>query len=151
MLCLQLLPGEYLTIGDNVVLQYDCTSGERCKLIVNAPREIPVVRGAVRERNGKPRPDCVFENLYSQPLDTVWAGLFPPGLRRFPLPGENAAVVALPACGKSPCLTKKSLAHPVSPGYEYRFLGCRYGRSLLFWGKFDRRNLQQFLKSNSCR
>jgi len=26
MLSLTLLPGEYLTIGDNVVLQYDCTT-----------------------------------------------------------------------------------------------------------------------------
>lgn len=61
MLCLQLQPGEYLTIGENVVLQYDCTSGERCKLVINAPREISVVRGAVLERNGEARPDCVFE------------------------------------------------------------------------------------------
>ncbi len=30
-----------------------------------------------------------------------------------------------PACKKSPCLTKKSLAHPASPGYEYRFLLSR--------------------------
>ncbi len=72
MLCLQLLPGEYLTIGDNVVLQYDCTSGERCKLIVNAPREIPVVRGAVRERNGEPRPDCVFEKTSFPRRSVPW-------------------------------------------------------------------------------
>ncbi len=26
-----------------------------------------------------------------------------------------------PACEKSPCLTKKFLTHPASPGYEYRF------------------------------
>ncbi len=61
MLCLRLLPGEYLTIGEDVVLQYDHTSGERCKLVISAPRDVTVLRGAVRERIGKDRPDCVFE------------------------------------------------------------------------------------------
>jgi len=72
VLCLQLLPGEYLTIGDNVVVQYDCTSGERCRLIVNAPREIPVLRGAVRERGGEPRPDCVFEKTHWVKRTVPW-------------------------------------------------------------------------------
>ncbi len=61
MLCLSLLPGEYLTIGDNVVLQYDRTTGERCRIVVHAPREIPIVRGKVLEREGAERPDCVFD------------------------------------------------------------------------------------------
>jgi len=61
MLCLSLLPGEYLTIGEDIVLQYEQTAGERCKLVIQAPREIPVVRGEVRERSGEKRPDCVFE------------------------------------------------------------------------------------------
>ncbi len=61
MLCLSLVPGEYLTIGEEVVLQYDCTTGERCRLVINAPREVVVLRGAVRERSGKDRPDCVFK------------------------------------------------------------------------------------------
>ncbi len=72
MLCLRLLPGEYLTIGDDVVLQYDCTSGERCKLIINAPREIPVLRGTVRERNGEKRPDCVFEKTHWVKRTVPW-------------------------------------------------------------------------------
>ncbi len=61
MLCLSLLPGEYITIGDNVVLQYDCTVGERCRVVVNAPKEITVLRGKVFERSGKERPECVFD------------------------------------------------------------------------------------------
>ncbi len=61
MLCLSLLPGEYVTIGDNIVLQYDCTEGDRCRMTVNAPREIPVLRGSVHERRGGERPDCVFD------------------------------------------------------------------------------------------
>ncbi len=72
MLCLQLLPGEYLTIGENVVLQYDCTTGERCKLVINAPREIPVLRGAVRERRGKGRPECVFEKTHWVKRTVPW-------------------------------------------------------------------------------
>jgi len=61
MLCLSLLPGDYVTIGENVVLQYDRTVGERCKIAVKAPREVPILRGKVLERDGLERPDCVFD------------------------------------------------------------------------------------------
>ena len=61
MLCLNLSPGEYLTIGESVVVQLDRISGDRCKLIIQAPREISVLRGKVLERNGGQRPDCVFD------------------------------------------------------------------------------------------
>ena len=52
MLCLNLSPGEYMTIGENVVVQLDRISGDRCKLVVEAPREIPILRGEVLERQG---------------------------------------------------------------------------------------------------
>jgi len=61
MLCLSLLPGEYVTIGKDVVLQYDRTVGERCRMVVNAPKEVPILRGKVLERGGGERPDCVFD------------------------------------------------------------------------------------------
>ena len=61
MLCLALTPGEYLTIGDNVVVQLDALSGDRCKLVINAPREVPILRGTLLERTGGKRPDCVFD------------------------------------------------------------------------------------------
>ena len=61
MLCLNLSQGEYLTIGENIVVQLDRVSGDSCKLMVQAPREVPVLRGAVLERNGGQRPDCVFD------------------------------------------------------------------------------------------
>lgn len=61
MLCLNLSPGEYLTIGENVVVQMDRISGDRCKLLIQAPREISVLRGSVLERNGGRCPDCVFD------------------------------------------------------------------------------------------
>jgi len=72
MLCLQLSPGEYLTIGDDVVLQYDCTSGDRCKLVFSAPREISILRGKVLERNGVKRPDCVFEKTDWYRREVPW-------------------------------------------------------------------------------
>ena len=40
MLCITLLPGEYVTI--------------------DAPREVPILRGEVLERNGGKRPSCVY-------------------------------------------------------------------------------------------
>ncbi len=61
MLSLTLSPGEYVTIGDNVILQFDCTVGERCKLAFQAPREVAILRGEVLERGGAARPDCVFD------------------------------------------------------------------------------------------
>ena len=61
MLCLSLAPGEYITIGDDVVVQLDGIAGDRSRLVVHAPREIPILRGSVLERNGGKRPDCVFD------------------------------------------------------------------------------------------
>jgi len=61
MLCLNLTPGEYMTIGENVVVQLDRISGDRCKLVVQAPREISILRGEVLERTGGQRPSCVFD------------------------------------------------------------------------------------------
>lgn len=73
MLCLSLVPGEYLTIGEQVVLQYDCVSGDRCKLLIDAPREIPVLRGAIRERTGAPRPQCLFDQPRRRRKEILWS------------------------------------------------------------------------------
>ena len=56
MLCLNLNVGEYLTIGEDVVVQLDRITGDRCKLVVEAPREVPILRGEVLERYGGKRP-----------------------------------------------------------------------------------------------
>ena len=61
MLCLTLNQGEYMTINSDLVIQLDRITGDRCKLVIEAPREIPVVRGKVLEREGGERPDCVFD------------------------------------------------------------------------------------------
>lgn len=61
MLVLQLRTGEYMTIGDDVVVQVNDVSGDRCKLMIQAPREIPVIRGELLERAGADRPEGVAE------------------------------------------------------------------------------------------
>ncbi len=72
MLCLSLLPGEYVTIGENVVFQYDRTVGERCRFVVNAPKEIRILRGKVLERNGLERPGCVFDTPRWYKREVPW-------------------------------------------------------------------------------
>ena len=71
MLMLQLRTGEYITISDNVVVQVSEISGERCKLMIEAPREIPVVRGELLERAGQERPECVLETHRRQRPDQL--------------------------------------------------------------------------------
>lgn len=61
MLCLNLNQGEYLTIGEDIVVQLNGISGDRCALMIQAPKEIPVLRGEVLERTGGQRPSCVFD------------------------------------------------------------------------------------------
>ncbi len=59
MLCITMTPGGYFTVGRDTVVQFDRLSGERVHLIVNAPREVPILRGEVLERQGGCRPACV--------------------------------------------------------------------------------------------
>ena len=60
MLFLQLKDKEYLTIGDDIVIQVFTNSTIRVS--VQAPRELAVLRGEVLERNGGKRPDCVYQD-----------------------------------------------------------------------------------------
>ena len=64
MLSLQLRTGDYLTIGDKIVVQLRQISGDRCKVMVQAPKEIPVLRGELLERAGGERPECVADGPY---------------------------------------------------------------------------------------
>ena len=59
MLNLSLLPEEYLTINGNIVVQVSRVSGDRAYLSIDAPREVPIVRGTVLEREGGERPACL--------------------------------------------------------------------------------------------
>lgn len=57
MLKLSLAQGEYLTIGEDIVVQLYRSEGGRAYLAVRAPREVPVLRGTVSERSGAARPE----------------------------------------------------------------------------------------------
>ena len=59
MLSLQLNDGEYLTIGEDIVIQVFTNSAIR--VAVKAPREMAILRGEVRERGGKPCPQCLTD------------------------------------------------------------------------------------------
>ena len=60
MLCISMRAGDYFTVGSSTVVQFDRLTGDRVHLIINAPREVPILRGEVLERNGGQRPGCVM-------------------------------------------------------------------------------------------
>ncbi len=57
MLFLQMKDGDYLTIGENIVVQVFPDSASRVRVAVKAPKDMIILRGEVRERNGAERPD----------------------------------------------------------------------------------------------
>lgn len=59
MLCITMRRGEYFTVGSDTVVLFDQLSGERAHLTIHAPREVPIVRGEVLERQGRQRPACL--------------------------------------------------------------------------------------------
>lgn len=59
MLKLTLRSGEYLTINGNIVVQFACVSAGYADVAIHAPREIPILRGTVLEREGGERPACL--------------------------------------------------------------------------------------------
>ena len=61
-----------MTIGGDVVVQLDRISGNRCKLMVQAPRDMTVLRGEVLERGGGQRPDCVLDGPVRHRQEVLW-------------------------------------------------------------------------------
>ena len=59
MLSLQLKDGDYLTIGEDIVIQVFTNAA--VKLSVQAPKDMTILRGKVLERNGEDRPSCVYD------------------------------------------------------------------------------------------
>ena len=104
MLSLNLRPGEYMTIGGDVVVQLDRMSGDRCKLLIDAPRELTVLRGEVLERGGGQRPDCVLDAPRWHPCGPCW-------------PGWTAGTATCRPCGGS-----LSICSPARRSRQIRFL-----------------------------
>ena len=59
MLKLTVLPEEYITINENIVIKVERVAGGKVNLAIHADKSIPVVRGSVLEREGAQRPDCL--------------------------------------------------------------------------------------------
>jgi sRNA-binding carbon storage regulator CsrA len=72
MLSLQLKTGDYMTIGEDVVVQLDRISGDRCKLMIQAPRDMTILRGEVLERTGRERPDCIVDGPRRHRQEVLW-------------------------------------------------------------------------------
>lgn len=67
MLFLQLKSGEYLTIGEDIAVQVFQETGDRIRVAVSAPRDLTILRGEVRERNGGQRPNGLLGQLKPDP------------------------------------------------------------------------------------
>ena len=74
MLRISMKIGQYFIVGDNTVVQFDNLTGERAQMTINAPREVPILRGEVLEREGKPRPACVMEKSPRYVRQLPWNG-----------------------------------------------------------------------------
>ena len=61
MLCISMKPSDYFVVGKDTVVQLDRLNGDRVHLVINAPKDVPILRGDVLERKGGKRPDCVLE------------------------------------------------------------------------------------------
>lgn len=73
MLSLQMKSGDYVTINDNIVVQVFRESGPGFRVSIKAPREIPIVRGKVREREGGQRPEGLQDKRPKSPSDQLHA------------------------------------------------------------------------------
>jgi len=47
-------------------------SSNRCKFVIKAPKDVSVLRGAVLERTGEERPDCIIEKQRWHKREVVW-------------------------------------------------------------------------------
>lgn len=61
MLCITMRKGDYFTIGEDIVIQFDHETSNRIHLNITAPKDLVILRGDVLERGGGARPDCVYD------------------------------------------------------------------------------------------
>lgn len=60
MLCISMRAGDYFTVGSSTVVQFDRLTGDRVHLTINAPREVPILRGGVLERGAASAPTACW-------------------------------------------------------------------------------------------
>lgn len=65
MLNLNLKEGEYVTIGDDIVVQ-TFPYGSQTQVLIDAPREMTILRGKLHERSGDAKPGAVIEGYRKQ-------------------------------------------------------------------------------------
>ena len=66
MLALTVRAGDYVTIGENVVIQV-LKVGETCRVAIEAPREMAIERAKVHEQTGEV-PECIRRVRQKAPL-----------------------------------------------------------------------------------
>ncbi len=69
MLRLSIKPGEYLTIGGNVKVIFTGGSGRNLKIMVDAPKEVAVVRSKAAEKAGEAGPSPYYPDPVWEPRD----------------------------------------------------------------------------------
>ena len=67
MLFLQMKTGDYLTIGEDITIQFFPDSSTRVRVAINAPKDLTILRGDVRERNGAERPKGLIGSAFVPP------------------------------------------------------------------------------------
>ncbi len=68
MLNFTVKPGEYFTIGDNIQVVYLGGSKTHCKLMVDAPKSLSIIRGSVIEKNALDEDDKIkLKKYYPEP------------------------------------------------------------------------------------
>ncbi len=72
MLSLRITSGDYIAIGDDIVVQVTQAQGSAFNVSIDAPREVPIVRGALHERAAA-RPDCIQRKWDAHPPKTTRA------------------------------------------------------------------------------
>ena len=60
MMSLRLKSGEYLTIGDNIIVQVFRQKGNSIEVAVQAPKQVPICRGGLYEQENQ-RPEGLKE------------------------------------------------------------------------------------------
>ena len=65
MLSLRLKSGEYLTIGEDITVQVFQDRGNSIEVAIDAPRELPILRGRLFEQTEK-RPEGLHDKDYKR-------------------------------------------------------------------------------------